>query len=71
MDANPFLAQFMKAQAHKLPVLQKVTTTGPVGNNLTQSRKGIREFAKSKPSGKDVEKWFKAKIAELEMSDSD
>jgi hypothetical protein len=66
MDANPFLAQFMKAQAHKLPVLQKVTTTG---NNLTQSRKGIREFAKSKPSGKDVEKWFKAKIAELEMSD--
>ena len=32
----------------------------------------IREFAKSKPSGKDVEKWFREKVEALEaQSDSD
>lgn len=67
MDVNPFLSRFLKEQQSKLPALTKVTTTG---TGAKQSM-GIREFAKSKPSGKDVEKWFKAKIERLEQSDSD
>ncbi len=70
MDVNPFLSRFLKEQQSKMPALTKVTTTGTPQGTTKQSM-GIREFAKSKPSGKDVEKWFKAKIERLEQSDSD
>jgi len=66
MDANPFLAQFMKQQAQKMPELKKVTPTSSATPTHTNT---IREFAKSKPTGKDVEKWFKAKIESLEAEE--
>lgn len=77
--SNSFLQAFInertKADLKALPTpvksinAQKSATPDPL---LQSKPMSIREFAKSKPSGKDVEKWFREKVATLEaQSDSD
>lgn len=76
--SNSFLQAFInertKAEQKSLP-----TPVKPVGGPksatkdplLEQKPMSIREFAKSKPSGKEVEKWFREKVEQLEAeSDS-
>ena len=68
---NPFLQDFIKR--NQAPITYKTTTTkvkepAPKTNTTPgkEERKSIKEFATSKPSGKDVEKWFRERIEELE-----
>jgi hypothetical protein len=75
MEGNSFLMAFLKQQAAKAtakppPVsAKKIASTGdPTGATKVQ---GIREFAKTKPRGKDIEDYFRAKINLLEAQDSD
>jgi len=66
MEHNPFLQQFFKNQ-QKMPEIKKVQHTAP----LDHKPMSIKEFAKSKPTGKDVEKYFKDKIQQLETEEED
>lgn len=77
MDSNSFLMAFLKqkaareAAATKVPAVsaKKIPTTGdPTGAHKPLS---IRAFAKTKPRGKDIEDYFRAKINLLEAQDSD
>lgn len=70
---NPFLQDFIKR--NQTPITYKTTTTKVKETPKTdttpgkEERKSIKEFASSKPSGKDVEKWFRERIAELEITE--
>ena len=70
---NPFLQDFIKR--NQAPITYKTTTTKVKETPKTDTTPGkdepksIREFASSKPSGKQVEEWFRERISELEITE--
>ena len=71
---SPFLKEFIKRNqppvTFKSPTTKKVQTPPPkTDNNPVKERQSMREFAKSKPTGKDVEQWFRDRIEELELEE--
>ena len=62
---QPFLQQFLKQrQATEVAKKPAVIPLTPVADGKPDG--GIRHFARSKPTGKDVEKWFRAKASKLD-----
>ena len=72
---NPFVKAFLERQA--VAAKPKNTKVGVIAIRTTgkaegdDQKKGIREFAKSKPTGKDVEKYFRDKISQLEKEEEE
>ncbi len=69
-----FLSERTRAAEKALPTpVKSIATVSATPDAFSKAKpQSIREFAKSKPSGKDVEKWFRDKVAALEaQSESD
>lgn len=57
---NPFLTEFLKRQEAR-----KVKVAGPTTTPLPNKRGGVKAFAETKPTAKQVETYFRDKIERL------